>query len=130
MFRESLSESFFAGDMAELLKVDGPPAKKKTRSNKNVTYQRLNVELVLHAVGESITSFLTNAATTKRADVALENLAGHISSASLQSWTSQLSKLKSLSLVGCHRVKWRWKSTDYETFSLTVQYSIKKLRVL
>lgn len=99
IFREAILENFFAGDMARFLKANETPVKKKLRGSKKHMYQRIDIPLVLDLVGESITSFVSAAATKKDASVALEDLAGNINTTSLQSWSGKLSKLKSLTVV-------------------------------
>lgn len=60
--------------------------------------RRLDVPNVLELVGESITSFVSQAANQNRATVAVEDLSGNIRTAALTNWTSRLSKLKSMTL--------------------------------
>lgn len=59
---------------------------------------RLNVPLILDAVGESITSFVAESASQNQSTVVLEDLSGNISAASLPRWTTRLSKLRALTL--------------------------------
>lgn len=100
IFRDAVLEGFFAGDMAGFMKANETPIKKKLRASKKQMYQRIDIPLVLDLVGEFITNFVSTAADKTGASVALEDLAGHINTISLRSWTSKLSKLKSLTLVG------------------------------
>lgn len=99
IFRDAVLEGFFTGDMDQFLKETETPTKKKLRGSKKQMYQRIDIPLVLDLVGEFITNFVSTAADQKGASAALEDLAGHINTISLRSWTSKLSKLKSLTLV-------------------------------
>ena len=96
-FKESAIDSFFAGDMAMFLKVQGTPSQKKTKGRRK-QYIRHNVHSILDLVGESITSFVSGTAERNKTSVALEALAGNISSISLPRWAGRLSKLKSMKL--------------------------------
>ena len=108
LFRDSALENFFADDMAMFLRAQETPTKKKTRAKKQA-YRRLDIPLVLHLVGESITSFVSDEASKNRATVALEDLAGEISSEALQTWSSRLSRLKGLTLVSdIGSAQWLW----------------------
>jgi Leucine-rich repeat (LRR) protein len=84
--------------MAKFLIANQQSLKKQLRGSKKQMYQRIDIPAVLDLVGESITNFLSDAATRKHADVGLEDLAGDISSLSLPRWIGQLSRLKRLSL--------------------------------
>lgn len=97
LFREHALENFFAEDMAIFVKAQEAPRNSKTRS-RNAIGTRLNTAMVLDLVGESITSFVSEAAIKNRATVALEDISGNISSAALPRWTGRLSRLKSMSL--------------------------------
>jgi len=90
---------FFADDMAQFLKAQETPTKKRTRGGKAIG-MRLNIPVVLDLVGESITSFVSVSATENRATVALDDIApGNISPAVLPKWTGRLSRLKSMALL-------------------------------
>jgi hypothetical protein len=98
LFREHAMDGFFADDMAQFLKAQGTPVKKRTRGGKAIG-MRLNIPVVLDLVGESITSFVSVSATENRATVALDDIApGNISSAVLPRWAGRLSRLKSMTL--------------------------------
>lgn len=99
VFRDAVFEGFFAGEMSVFLKATDTPVRKNLRGSKKQMYQRIDIPSVLNLVGESITNFVSAAAQQQNARVTLEDLAGHINAKSLQSWTSKLSKLKSLTLV-------------------------------
>ncbi|KAH7321561.1 hypothetical protein BKA65DRAFT_512463 [Rhexocercosporidium sp. MPI-PUGE-AT-0058] len=96
-FRDKALDNFFADEMARFLKTQETPMKQKMRGAK-ASYKRLEVPNVLELVGESITSFVSQAANENRATVVVEDLSGNIRTAALVNWTSRLSKLKSLSL--------------------------------
>jgi hypothetical protein len=98
LFREHAMDGFFADDMAQFLKAQETPVKKRTRGRKTIGI-RLNIPVVLDLVGESITSFVSVSATENRATVALDDIApGNISSVVLPRWTGRLSRLKSMTL--------------------------------
>lgn len=98
LFREHIMKDFFADDMAQFLKAQETPIKKRTR-NGRVVGMRLDIPVVLELVGESITSFVTVAATENHATVALDDIApGDISSVVLPRWIGRLSRLKSMTL--------------------------------
>jgi hypothetical protein len=59
---------------------------------------RLIIPLILEAVGESITSYVSESASQSWSTVALEDLSGDINTTSLSRWTGRLSKLKSLAI--------------------------------
>jgi hypothetical protein len=91
-------DDFFADDMAPFLEAQETPNQKRTRGGKAVA-MRLNIPVVLSLVGESITNFVSVAATENDATVALDEIApGDISSAVLPSWTGRLSRLKTMTL--------------------------------
>ncbi|CZT50217.1 uncharacterized protein RSE6_11161 [Rhynchosporium secalis] len=96
-FRDKALDSFFAGDMAQYVKFQQTPMKSKTRGAKPV-YQRLDVPMVLEMVGESITSFVSQAASENMTTVAVEDLSGNIRTTALANWTSRLSNLRSMTL--------------------------------
>ncbi|KUJ11759.1 uncharacterized protein LY89DRAFT_654533 [Mollisia scopiformis] len=95
MFREA-QESFFAEDMAGFLKAPETPMKLKVRGAK--AKKRLDIQSVLELIGESITSFISEAASQNRATVAVEDLSGDIRATVLPKWVSRMSKLKSMTL--------------------------------
>lgn len=74
------------------------PLKKRTRTNKQKSYLRLDIPLVLDLVGESITKYVSEAAIEDRSTVALEDLAGEITSNALETWTRRLARLRGLTL--------------------------------
>lgn len=91
-------EAFFADDMAQFLMAQETPTKKRTRGGKAIG-MRLNIPVVLDLVGESITRFVSIAATENGATVALDEIApGDISSVALPRWAGRLSRLKSMTL--------------------------------
>ena len=61
-------------------------------------FMRLNIPKILDLVGESITKFVSEAASRNRNDVALDDLAGDIGVDALPRWTGRLSRLKSMTL--------------------------------
>lgn len=103
-FRDSSLDTFFTDDMAQFLKpLDTVmrPAQKKTRSGKKNAYIRLNtatIRTIIDLVGESITSYVADAAARDNIIVALEDISGYISHTSLRNWISRLSRLKTLTL--------------------------------
>ena len=97
LFREAALDTFFDNDMAMFLKAHETPGKKKKKGVK-ASYTRLNIPIVLDLVGESITNFVSEAASRNRNAVALEDLAGDIGVAALPRWTGRLSRLKSMTL--------------------------------
>lgn len=96
-FRDKALDNFFANDMAQFLKSQETPMKQKMRGAK-VSYKKLDVTNVLELVGESITSYVSQAASENRTTVAVEDLSGNIRTTALANWTSRLSKLKSMTL--------------------------------
>ncbi|KAH9221063.1 hypothetical protein DL95DRAFT_432868 [Leptodontidium sp. 2 PMI_412] len=96
-FRDKALDNFFADEMAQFLKSQETPMKQKMRGARAAS-RRLDVPNVLELVGESITSFVSQAANQNRATVAVEDLSGNIRTAALTNWTSRLSKLKSMTL--------------------------------
>jgi hypothetical protein len=99
-FRSSALDTFFAHEMSPFLKTneDSTPAtEKNTRSRKNM-YGRLNLASIVEAVGESIITYVADYTAHDGTMVALEDISGEISTASLQKWASRLSKLKTLTL--------------------------------
>jgi hypothetical protein len=94
LFREVALDTFFDHDMAKFLKAQETPIKKK----KGGKASYLNIPLVLDLVGESITKFVSEAASRNRNAVALEDLAGNIGPMALPRWTGRLSRLKSMTL--------------------------------
>ncbi|TVY81543.1 hypothetical protein LSUE1_G001881 [Lachnellula suecica] len=97
LFREFEQQDFFSGEMAQFLKVQETPVKRKRPGTKGA-YTRLNIPLILDAVGESLTQYVDASASQNHSTVALEDLSGNINAESLPRWTSRLSKLKSLTL--------------------------------
>ncbi|RDL35150.1 Uncharacterized protein BP5553_07081 [Venustampulla echinocandica] len=97
VFHNVALDSFFDGDMAQFLNGQDRPVKKKTRLSKT-TYTRLNVPLILDAIGEAITGFVSQAASESKTTVALEDLSGDINASALPIWVGRLSKLKSMTL--------------------------------
>jgi hypothetical protein len=100
-FRDSSLDTFFADDMAKFLKAQDAPAgpvQKKTRGGKQRSYIRLNSATIVDLVGESITSYVADAATRDQVLVALEDISGDISTTALQKWVGRLSRLKTLTL--------------------------------
>ncbi|TVY49872.1 hypothetical protein LOCC1_G000186 [Lachnellula occidentalis] len=97
-FRDHLQRDFFAGEMAQFLKAQETPVKRKTRKGARSVYNRLTIPLILEAVGESITSYVTESASQSHSTVALEDLSGDINTTSLLQWTGRLSKLRSLTI--------------------------------
>ena len=95
-FRD-FSQSFFAGDMAQFHRLPDTPMKQKIRGAKTM-YKKLDVPVILDLVGESITNYVSTAATQNRATVALEEISGEINGLALSRWVSRISKLKSLTL--------------------------------
>jgi hypothetical protein len=96
LFRE-LSQIFFADDMAQFLRTLDTPMKQKIRSAK-ASYEKLDVPVILDLVGESITSFVSTAATQNKATVALEDISGDISGLALPRWVGRISRLKGMTL--------------------------------
>ncbi|KAG4437151.1 hypothetical protein IFR05_007353 [Cadophora sp. M221] len=96
-FRDKALDNFFADEMAQFLKSQETPMKQKMRGAR-AAYRQLDVPNVLELVGESITSFVSQAASENRATVAVEDLSGNIRTAALTTWASRLSKLKSMTL--------------------------------
>lgn len=94
IFRE-VQDTFFAEDMSSFLKMPETPMKMKVRGAKGAARKRLDVQGVLEVVGESITSFVSDAASQNHATVAVEDISGDIRGEALQRWVSRLSKLKS-----------------------------------
>jgi hypothetical protein len=94
VFRE-FQDTFFADDMSSFLKMPETPMKMKVRGAKGAARRRLDVQGVLEAIGESITSFVSESASQNRATVAVEDISGDIRAAALTRWVSRLSKLKS-----------------------------------
>lgn len=100
-FRSSSLDSFFADEMSSFLKAQEillKPGQQKTRSGKKSSYIRLNVPIILDLVGESITTYVADAAARDGAIVALEDISGNINTTALQKWASRLSRLKTLTL--------------------------------
>lgn len=95
LFRET-QEMFFADDMTGFLKLPETPMKLKVRGAK--AKKRLDIQLVLELIGESITSFIAESASQNKATVAVEDLSGDIRATVLPKWVSRLSKLKSMTL--------------------------------
>ncbi|KAN0103053.1 hypothetical protein V8E51_011366 [Hyaloscypha variabilis] len=95
-FRE-LSQSFFAHDMTQFLRKPDTPMKQKIRGAKAL-YKKLDVPVILDLVGESITNYVSTAATQNGATVALEEISGEISGLALPRWVGRISKLKSMTL--------------------------------
>jgi len=95
-FRE-LSQSFFADDMTQFLRKPDTPMKQKIRGAKAL-YKKLDVPVILDLVGESITNYVSTAATQNGATVALEEISGEISGLALPRWVGRISKLKSMTL--------------------------------
>ena len=60
--------------------------------------RKLDVPGILDLVGESITSYVSTAATQNRATVALEDISGDISGLSLPRWVGRISRLKGMTL--------------------------------
>lgn len=105
IFMRTVSEDFFRGDMSRFFKTNNNRVKKNTRGSKKLTYETIDSAQVLALVGESITNFLSDVATENHAEVAVEDLNGNISTTSLRRWTSQLPKLKILSLVSTRSIE-------------------------
>ncbi|CAG8970878.1 hypothetical protein HYALB_00000857 [Hymenoscyphus albidus] len=99
-FRRIGFEFFFVDDMAKfLIHIDKlPPAKKTRTGGKKTAYTDADQQLILNAVGESITSFVYDSAVKGGFEAALEDIAGDISTVSLSRWAGKLSKLKSMTL--------------------------------
>jgi hypothetical protein len=94
-------ETFFDGDMAQFLKAQDTPLKKRTRGGKAIG-MRLDVPMVLELVGEAITSFVCESARVNEATVALEEIApGNISLAILPRWIGRIERLKTMTLWDC-----------------------------
>ncbi|KAK0100083.1 hypothetical protein ONS95_013105 [Cadophora gregata] len=96
-FRDKALDNFFAGDMTQFLKSQETPMKQKMRGAK-ASFKKLDVANVLELVGESITSFVSQAASENRTTVAVDDLSGNIRTSALANWISRLSKLKSMTL--------------------------------
>jgi hypothetical protein len=97
LFRDCGMDDFFAGDMDLFLKTLETPMKKRTRGGR-VIGVRLHIPAILEAVGESITNFVSVAATQNHATVALDDISGDLSYLALPNWISRLSRLKSMTL--------------------------------
>ncbi|KAH8683365.1 hypothetical protein BGZ60DRAFT_368488 [Tricladium varicosporioides] len=96
-FREGTQDKFFAGGMGHLKKAQDTPIKRKTRKNRSLL-PRIDTVQILNDVGEAITSFISNSASSSGSLAALDELSGHITSDNLSIWTSRLSKLKTMTL--------------------------------
>lgn len=96
LFRE-ITPTFFANDMAQFHRTPDTPMKQKIRGAK-ASYKKLDVPIILDLVGESITSYVSTAATQNRATVALEDLSGNISGLALPRWVGRISRLKGMTL--------------------------------
>jgi hypothetical protein len=97
LFRETALDTFFADDMGSFYTDQDTPMKLKMRGAKR-SYTRLNVPAILERVGESITSYISEAASVKHTTVAVEELSGEISANALSRWAGRLAKLKSMTL--------------------------------
>lgn len=97
LFRETALDTFFADDMASFSTAPSTPMKSKMRNAKG-SYTRLDVPAILERVGESITSYISEAASVKHTTVAVEELSGEISAEALSRWAGRLAKLKSMTL--------------------------------
>ncbi|KAG0648558.1 hypothetical protein D0Z07_5163 [Hyphodiscus hymeniophilus] len=98
LFRDYGMEDFFAGDMDQFLKAQETPIRKRTRKG-NAIGTRIDIPVVLDLVGESITKYVSVAATKQNSKVALDDIApGDISSAVLPRWIGRLSQLRSMTL--------------------------------
>lgn len=86
-------DAFFEGDMAQFLTLLDTPAKRKSGRNGLV---RLNRDIIIDLVGESITNYISRAAAENSSTAALEQLHGATTARSLELWTSRLSRLRSL----------------------------------
>jgi hypothetical protein len=95
-FRE-ISQTFFADDMAQFLRKPDTPMKQKIRGAKAL-HRKLDVPIILDLVGESITNYVSTAATQNRATVALEDISGDISGLALSRWVGRISRLKGMTL--------------------------------
>lgn len=83
--------------MAGFFKTQETRMKHKMRSAK-ASARRLNIPLILEMIGESITSFISEAASQNKTTVAVEELSGTINAEALAKWVSRLSKLRSITL--------------------------------
>lgn len=94
-FRDTISSTFFAGDMQIFLAThDTPLKRRKTRRN----VQKLATPEILEQIGESITKFVGDLAITHGGAAALEEISGKIPSSVIPLWIGRLSKLKSMKL--------------------------------
>ncbi|KAL3425604.1 hypothetical protein PVAG01_02395 [Phlyctema vagabunda] len=96
IFRESIMDEFFSKDMAAFYKVFENSTKRKTKSGRS--YLRLNIPLVVDAVGESITNYISQSAGRHHNSAALEELKGSVSTGAITRWTGRLSRLRSINL--------------------------------
>ncbi|PQE11901.1 hypothetical protein CJF31_00000034 [Rutstroemia sp. NJR-2017a BVV2] len=95
-FRTSTVDDFFADEMAEFLSIDGTPHRRSKRNGRAPV--RLNVEIVLNLIGESITRYVSERADANHTTVALEQLSGDITSVALPIWVGRLSRLRSMTI--------------------------------
>lgn len=94
LFRDTIQETFFEGDMRDFMKTLNSVV--KTRKSKY--RQKLAAAAIIDMVGESISSFAGESAKRNGGSAALEKLAGNISKGALPRWISRLSRLKSMTL--------------------------------
>ncbi|KAI9740717.1 MAG: hypothetical protein M1818_004682 [Claussenomyces sp. TS43310] len=97
VFKDSMLETFFSGDMETLLRTYNTPLKRPKRTNRKY-YRRLNIPSILEVVGESISKYVSDSAFQVGGAAALEELSGRIPAAVLPLWVGRLSRLQSMTL--------------------------------
>lgn len=97
IFRSSMQNDFFAGDMAIFLRSHDTPVKRPNRTTRR-KYQKLEIPPILELVGESISKYVSDSAFQVGGVAALEELSGKIPENVLSTWVSRLSRLQSITL--------------------------------